>query len=312
MRRSTSDRLGFNATTPTGAHLGQIRLKIGDNESLHFLSGSTLIGRHPNCDIHLADAHAPLVWLEIRYRQSQWDWRVLGGADQTRGSGANLARGWRALSGQGARSRVSLADVGHLELSCEKAPVRMVRDLNNGQCVTGAALDELLEQVNGLTFALDENAHARNPLLPGESFAHNGRVYRLSGPPLPGDTENKSFSITHPDCCVDIDLENLCATFTLGQSECKITGECIRVLAVYGEFQADQAPSECPWLNRSEVYERWLGLGGNPNSPIVRMGWERGKVRTLLSRAGAGDVGRLFESRRRGGQAETRLRVRVG
>ena len=44
-------------------------------------------------------------------------------------------------------------------------------------------------------------------------------------------------------------------------------------------------------------------------SPEERIGWEKGKLRNRLIRAGAGGSDSLFENRVRQGQTESRLRL---
>ena len=76
---------------------------------------------------------------------------------------------------------------------------------------------------------------------------------------------------------------------------CQSHRECVRVLAAYALVRRDESYTEGGWLTAPESHQQWLKLGGNPNSGIERLGFERGKLRSQLRKAGVLDVKDLFE-----------------
>ncbi len=85
----------------------------------------------------------------------------------------------------------------------------------------------------------------------------------------------------------------------------------MRVLLVYARARRDE-PAEEGWLPSVEAHAEWIALGGNPESVVERLSWERGKLRTALVRAGATGLDQLFERRTWQGVAEFRLALSPG
>jgi hypothetical protein len=102
---------------------------------------------------------------------------------------------------------------------------------------------------------------------------------------------------------VDLHLDDLSATFHQNDSSAVVCGECVRVLAL---FALARQRGE-GWLDASEAWALWTELGGSPATSLARMSWERGKLRSQLSRQRVTRLDVLFESRKMGAFVRTRL-----
>jgi len=140
----------------------------------------------------------------------------------------------------------------------------------------------------------------------GEVIVVDGRAWRVHVPWLPVDTSRRWVDVSDPTCVLDLDRETLCATFTTSRGSVSARGECVRVLLAYAQARRDEPPDE-GWLPSAEAHAAWVTLGGNPDSVVERLSWERGKLRTALVRAGATGLEALFERRTWAGVPEFRL-----
>lgn len=265
------------------------------------LAATTLVGRHWSCGVTLAAPRLPAFWLEVRWTEAGWRWRELSGEGATTSSGPVLEGGWRAL---GARVRWD-PDLW-IALPESTPPVPALVDLVDGSWKTGEDLDAWLEEAEGAHW-LHEGEHApTRRLQDGEVVSLGGRPWRfLAGAPFT-PTHTEAFHVLHRDVRLEVDLAAQEASVRCGRQVVVVRGECVRVLAVY---QAAQCRGD-GWLTRTEAWEQWVALGGNPASTPDRLGWERGKLRTQLARQGLLGVHELFESRTVERVWELRLAVR--
>jgi hypothetical protein len=147
---------------------------------------------------------------------------------------------------------------------------------------------------------------AEGTLRDGEVIIVDGRAWRVHVPSLPADTSRQWVDLSSPGCVLDLSRESLTATFTTDRGSVTVRGECVRVLLVYAVARRDEAFEE-GWIASAEAHAEWVALGGNPDSVVERLSWERGKLRTALTRAGALGLEALFERRTWAGTPEFRL-----
>ena len=156
-------------------------------------------------------------------------------------------------------------------------------------------------------FGWDHASESDFELRDGDLVSSEDTIYRVFFP-MPGTpTLVAQLQLMVGDCSVSIDLETLSASFESRDASVEVSGECVRVLAAYAIARRDEPLANGGWLTVNESHERWLDLGGNPNSNSERLGFERGKLRNQLRKAGVLDVKELFERQKAG--YRTRLRL---
>ena len=266
------------------------------------LAASTLVGRHPASQVRIDDPRVPLLWLELRWHGSSWAWRALGGHDRTRGAGAPLSEGWRHLA---AGSRVRLDEHVSVELVTEAGPVAMLLDPITGELAPPDVLDRLIEVRDGRMLPIAAEGDSRYALADGELVADPfrtglapGRVaaWRACLSDAPPPTLQARLDLTRP-YEVALDEDDTRATFLQGTASAMVRGECARVLAVFVVARRDDLPRG-GWLTPVAAWDAWVALGGNPQSPVARLAWERAKLRALLARQGVAGLDTLFEVER--------------
>jgi hypothetical protein len=119
-------------------------------------------------------------------------------------------------------------------------------------------------------------------------------------------TADAILDLLSPDLAVEIDLARLTATFHSGPARVTVRGECARVLHVYLRARRSEVPAG-GWLTPQEAWSEWVAAGGSAASPKERLGWERGKLRSQLSRLHVANVDALFEISREGDTIRTRV-----
>lgn len=82
------------------------------------------------------------------------------------------------------------------------------------------------------------------------------------------------------------------------------------MLYVYAQVRSDEPSESGGWLDVASAHALWVELGGKPDTPPVRLSWEKGKVRQALSRQGVGNLDQLFEKRRESNRVYTRLCIK--
>jgi hypothetical protein len=254
----------------------------------------------------------PSYWLEIRWAEGAWRWRALAGASRTRGVGMLADDGWRSLppSTDGRPQRVRLDDTLSVELLEGGAPAPFLLDLQSGEVCAGEALARLVEtRPDGtlLPFSAEGDASAR--LHDGDVLVQDGRAWQAHLSEAPDATSRVRVDLARAGVTVDVDADALRATFHQGDVDVTLPGEHLRVLVTYALARREDPVGG--WLSAEDAWTRWRALGGNPQSPVDRLGWDRGRCRAHLARAGVGNVELLFEARRMHGLPQIRLGVGV-
>jgi hypothetical protein len=270
-------------------------------------ASSTLIGRHWSCLGRLAHTRIPLYWLEIRWLGERWAWRTLAPNDQTRGSGAAIGEGWRALT---ADARLRWDDDAWVQLVGEEAPQLALWDEGSGELRDGEALDALLEARDGRVMPLSADGDPHADLPDGALVPDGRRTWRLLRPDAPLATDLRGFSVTDPQLELDVDLAALELTLSVGGRSVTVHGSAVRSIVPYAIARRDHRGLDGGWLTLHEAWQWWVDIGGLATSAPDRLGWERGKVRTQLARAGVRDLDQLFETKRSAVETATRLNVR--
>jgi hypothetical protein len=247
-----------------------------------------------------------LYWLEIRWIGTGWGWRPLALRDRTRGSGAQLQDGWRAL---GAGARLRWDDDAWVQLEGEGPPKLTLYEEASGEMIRGEGLDVLLEVREGRVLPLSADGCADADLPDGSLVSDGRRSWRLLRPEVLVSTDTQGFAVTHPELQLDLVLPSLELTLTVPSHSATIRGAAVRALAPYALARRDGPRDDGGWLSLQEAWTWWRDLGGRSTSAPDRLGWERGKVRTALAREGVRELDQLFETRRTGEGAFTRLNV---
>lgn len=257
------------------------------------LAGSTLVGRHWACLARMDDPRVPLLWLELRWFGTRWGWRALGAHERTRGSGANLADGWRHLA---AGASLRLDDVVSVELVSETAPVLMLVDPQTGTLATPEVFERTVEVLGGRMLPLAAEGDPSEALDDGVLLVLDGRSWRVCLPEAPASTVQARLHCDRP-YDLFLDESGTSVSFIQGAASAGVTGECVRVLAVFVEARRGDLPRG-GWLSPTEAWDAWVARGGASGSPIARIAWERAKLRQALARQGVAGLDALFEVER--------------
>ena len=263
-----------------------VTIYVGKSKWRYELAPVTIVGRHSRCDVFLALQKVPLYWLEIRWVGSRWAWRNLGDGTNTAGSGKELGRGWRTLETGG---RVLRGSSVKLHVDPDGPPTLMLWDMLKRHWVAEQGRMEILRE------ALAEAGHVSDadPLVnaeDGDIVMWRGRPFRVQLPPVDAAPIHDEEEEEPEPLSVEIDATNLRAVFSSGQQEYVVKGECVRVLSAYADARLSALDEEGGWVTLREVFETWVDMGGNPDSPERRMSWEKGKLRKQLTRQEAPDV----------------------
>ncbi len=235
-----------------------------------------------------------------------WAWRTMASNDRTRGSGALLPDGWRALSTQ---ARIRWDDAAWVQLDAAGPPELVLFDDASGDTLTGEALDAVLEVREGRVLPLTADGASDADLPDGARVSDGRRTWRLLRPDALAATDTQGFAVTHPELHLDIDLPQLALTLTVPHGSVTVRGAAVRAIAPYAFARRDGPRDDGGWLTLREAWTWWCDLGGRAASSPDRLGWERGKVRTWLARSGVRELDALFETRRTAEGAVTRLGV---
>ena len=277
------------------------------------LAPAVVIGRSPGCLVRVDDPAVPAHWLELRWRGEGWAWRVLAAEDRTRGAGAVVEPGWRRMTaGNGRGTRVVLGEVG-IELVDDSAPEACLWDRGAERAVEGAAMEELVELRGPALLPLGAEGDFAAALRDGQVFVVEGpegpRILRahLAGALAP--TVIGKLDLEAGPVEADVDLGRNVVVLSRGMSSVEVQGACVRALALYaraGELGRDG------WLTAAEAWAFWVDLGGPTTSSVDAVGWERGRLRRLLDRAGVSSLDLLVERKKEGATSMTRLGAGVG
>jgi hypothetical protein len=292
--------------------MGSLRIFEHDEPREFALTNSVCVGRHWSNDVVLTTDSAPLNWLELRWRPPHWCWRVLTATDRTRGSGAASDDGWRVWTGSGGHVRLDGGPSSvQIELVDTAPPELIVERLTRPGRFAGPLAARFVEvRPDGRVWPLGIEPTEAPPLRDGQVFVLGLDALRLHLATSVSDTAPITLDLRDPALELQVDLPRLHATFSLGASEAVATGECVRVLAAYAlARQSDGDAGGGGWMPAVAAHSAWIELGGRSESPIDRLAWERGKLRTQLANQGVSGIDQLFDLRRSGGLTEVRLAV---
>ena len=292
--------------------MARLSVHCGDTTRIVPLAGSSLVGRGAACLVRIDDPAVPTHWLELRWIEGGWRWRTLAAAARTRGVGMLHDEGWRGLpvTTEGRPQRIRLDDVASVSLVEGGPPAPFALDLGSLTTLEGEALCEVVEVRDDVVLPLDAEGDPARALADGAVVVHAGRPWRLHLAGAPDPTRVVRIDLARPGVTVEIDPETLRATFYQGEVDVSMNGEHVRVLAAYARARREDTPRG-GWLSPEAAWEQWRALGGNPTSPVARLGWDRGRCRAHLARVGVAGVEHLFETRRMQGAPEVRLGVEV-
>ena len=290
--------------------MGMVRIsEMGESREL-FMPEICLAGRHWSCHVQFRSGKVPQFWFEVRWFEQGWAWRPLNSIEETRGSGASLGNGWRAIRLTGNRPpRVTIAENVWVEFFDLTPPSAFAQNVETKGFLSGHALEDLWECIDDrfYRFGWEDARESEFELRDGDLVSSEGALYRVFLPNEGAPTLVAQLNLMVSDCSVTINLKKLTACFESSQTSLEVNGECVRVLAVYANTRLDEHFDDGGWLSAQSSYQRWLGLGGNPNSNAERLGFERGKLRNQLRRQGVLDVKGLFERQTSGYRTALRL-----
>ncbi|MEQ1565169.1 MAG: hypothetical protein ABMA64_05985 [Myxococcota bacterium] len=281
--------------------MGRLQLTSGTTFGLRELAYTTVVGRHWSCDVLLPHEDAPLRWIELRWMLGKWGWRALSREGDTLGPSTWLSPGWRLLE-PGKKGTVKLREVATVELVDASPPGAFAVDLQSGRVLVKQALQDLLADAGYHHW----RTTLGQPLADGEVLVIGGRPLRLHLPQRALATETAAPSLLHTDTLLKLDREHLTGAFEFGAERIELPTEFVRLLIPYAEALLNEYDDDA-WRTRDDAYDRWLELGGNPESTSERLGWLRGKLKAFLTKAGLADVEALFESKRVGQWYGTRI-----
>ena len=272
------------------------------------LAPAVVIGRSPGCLVRVDDPAVPAHWLELRWRGEGWAWRVLAAEDRTRGSGAVVEPGWRRMTaGNGRGTRVVLGDVS-VELVDDAAPEAFLWELGTERTIEGAAMEELVEVRGPALLPLGAEGDVAAALRDGQVFVAEGpdgpRIVRAHLPGALAPTILGKLDLESGPVDAEVDLSRNVLVLSRGMSSVEVQGACVRALALYARAQE---LSRDGWITAAEAWSFWVALGGPTTSPMDAVGWERGRLRRLLDRAGVSSLDLLVERKKEGAMSMTRL-----
>ena len=284
--------------------MGTLEIRTAAGAMRRPLALATLLGRHLACTWRVQSPQAPLFWLELRWMR-RWNWRVLASDDETRGPGRLEVGGWRALEvGNRILGPAGIA----LVLVDDAAPEPFVVHLNSGEPVFDEALDQVVEwRADGFFPVGTESApDGVAALQDGQAFVGpTGQLFRFHAGHGLTSTVRSAVSVGSSELSVSL---NPTPTLQMveGGSTVELAAEFVRIAAPYLEARLQDAPIG-GWLSLDEAYDRWLELGGSPDSDRNRVAQDRSRLCRSLAKQGVGAASTLFETRREASGCRTRI-----
>lgn len=267
--------------------MGKILIQHNTQAYIRHLRNSSIWGRDQSLGYtRLLDIRIPNFWLEIRYSNQIWCWRVLNG-ENTRGTGKNLPNNWRVFSG-----KIRLENCLCLELIDPSPPENLVYDFCHNTVIPFSDIPDIYRCEQGCVLDTEFSMVADNTYVFVESLQ---RVVEIWLTPQVTTTQD-SIMYFGNYIFLTCDLKNLSANFSDRSKEVVYKGEGVRVLFVY--IQAKQKGNG--WLSTEECFQQWVVVGGNSNSDVTRIKWERNKMCGRLFEMGIINIEMLFEKKRVG------------
>jgi len=270
--------------------MGTLLIQHNAHSSIAHLQASVIVGRDRSLRMtRINDTRVPNFWLEIRYINHEWCWRVLNG-EHTRGMGKILKNGWRKLSG-----KIRLGNHICVELLDNRPPQNLVYDIEQKIAFPLQDLPDI--QINEAGLFLDS---LDEPLQDGmevfvESLNRTVEIW-INQPVVTTQDSVLSFG---EHCFLSCNLDTLSLQISDASQEISHQGEGARLIYAYMLARIDNSDG---WMNSEEAFKEWLGLGGNPDSEVTRIKWERNKLCNRLFELGVMNASNLFEKKRVGTQ----------
>ena len=270
--------------------LPKISITIFQHTHTLVLLESNMIGRSVSLGAgRINFQKLPEFWLEIRYFRKQWHWRALEGLDKTKGVGTFVDPNWRQFT-----SSIKYANVLKVDLLSDRPPQPLWENLNTHRRLPLVDMEGCTQDESGFHI---ETEGGQRTLQNGEIFTHNHSPVAVWIPEDIQPTLDDFLKINHIKN-IDIDLKRGKMVFTGSQSQSIVyQGEGTRVLAAY-VLAGSEKPDR--WVSNQDVYSCWIDLGGNPDSKVARINWERNKLCTSLYKAGIAGTQQMFDRVRRG------------
>ena len=271
--------------------MGTLLIQHNSHSSMAYLKSSAIIGRDRSLRLtRINDIRVPSFWLEIRYINHEWCWRVLNG-DHTRGMGKMLKNGWRKLSG-----KIRLGNHVCVELIDSAPPQNLIYDIEHKVAFPLHDLPDI--QINEAGLFLDNVAE---PLQDGmevfvESLNRTVEIW-INQPVVTTQDSVLSFG---EHCFISCCLDTLVIQISDASQEISHQGEGARLMYAYILARIDN--NDGGWMSSDAVFQEWLELGGNPESEVTRVKWERNKLCNRLFELGVMNASNLFEKKRVGTQ----------
>lgn len=269
--------------------MGRLLIQHNANSTITHLQNSMIVGRDRSLKTtRINDTRVPSFWLEIRYINHEWCWRVLNG-EHTRGMGKMLKNGWRKLSGV-----IRLGQHISVELIDARPPQNLYYDAILNEAHPLEDLPELQINECGLFLEGHDEALLDDMTVFVESLNRTVDIC-INQPVISTQDSILSFN---PHCFLSCNLSMLTIHLSDASQEILYQGEGARLLYAYMLAKLDGEG----WMNSMDAFEQWKELGGNPDSEVTRIKWERNKLCNRLFEQGVMNVSNIFEKKRVGRQ----------
>ena len=270
--------------------LPKISITIFQHTHTLVLLESNMLGRSVSlgaCRINFQKL--PEFWLEIRYFHNRWHWRALEGQDKTKGAGAFVEPNWRQFT-----SSIKYANALTINLLSNHPPQPLWENLKTHQ--RQLLVDLIGCQQDEQGFHLETEAGLQL-LQNGDTLTHHDQPISIWIPQDIQPTLDDFLSLASVKH-IDIELSSLQMTFTGHKSQSvPFQGEGTRLLAAYVLASREKSDG---WVSNDDVYPHWLEIGGNSESKVDRISWERNKLCSALFNAGLAGTQNMFDRIRRG------------
>ena len=276
--------------------MGSILIKEKGRIRQCLLKQSNIFGRHQHSDFRFApNPKLPLYWLEVRWIKDYWYWRVLNKEDITIGTGKHLHAQWKSFS-----KIIRLHNEISLELISDDKPHTLIENIETKEKWSIEEFKVSIEKKHGVY------QWNQKQLKNASLFHHEEEYYRFWDACAQHSlTQEGLINILSSKCYLDINLSENTAIFTEGNQTLSISGEAVKILYIYASTIQDQNP----WVSTQEAYETWLSHGGNPQSTMDRISWERNKLCKKLEKENVRNSRKLFVRKKEGKEWAHKLRL---
>ena len=208
----------------------------------------------------------------------------------------NLGRHWRSLvprysSWKKFSKIIRLHNEISLELLSDDKPQTLIENIETKEKWPIEEFKVSIEKKHG-TYIWNQK-QLKNASL----FHHEEEYYQLWDASAQHTlTQEDVINILSSKCYLDINLSENTATFTDGNQTLSLSGEAVKILYLYASTIQDQNP----WVSTQEAYETWISHGGNPQSTMDRISWQRNKLCKRLEKENVQNSRKLFARKKEG------------